>query len=79
MRSLWVTLFTGKDNKSLDIGRVIWLLSVLSFIVFAFLGLYMDKPTDYIAYGTGLAALLAAGGAALNLKSKTEPEEDKQE
>ena len=78
MRSLWVTLFTGKDNKSLDIGRVIWLLSVLSFIAFAFLGLYMDKPTDYIAYGTGLAALLAAGGAALNLKSKTEPE-DKQE
>ena len=78
MPKLWVTLFTGKDNKSLDIGRVIWLLSVLSFIVFAFLGLYMDKPTDYIAYGTGLSTLLAAGGAALNLKSKTEPE-DRQE
>jgi len=78
MKDLWVTLFTGKDNKSLDIGRVIWLLSVLSFIVFAFLGLYMDKPTDYIAYGTGLSTLLAAGGAALNLKSKTEPE-DRQE
>jgi hypothetical protein len=78
MKDLWVTLFTGKDNRSLDIGRVIWLLSVLSFIVFAFLGLYMDKPTDYIAYGTGLSTLLAAGGAALNLKSKTEPE-DRQE
>jgi hypothetical protein len=47
----------------------------LSFIIFAFLGLYMDKPTDYIAYGTGLSTLLAAGGAALGLKSKTEPED----
>jgi hypothetical protein len=72
---MWATLFTGKDNKSLDVGRIIWFLSVLSFIAFAFLGLYMDKPTDYIAYGTGLSTLLAAGGAALGLKSKTEPED----
>jgi len=77
MNNLWITLFTGKDNKSLDVGRIIWFVSVLSFITFAFLGLYMDKPTDYIAYGTGLSTLLAAGGAALGLKSKTEPE-DKQ-
>lgn len=72
--SIWITLFTGKDNKSLDVGRVIWLLSIVSFIVFAFIGLYQDKATDYIAYGTGLSTLLAAGGAALGLKSKTEPE-----
>ena len=71
--NIWLTLFTGKDNKSLDIGRIIWFISVISFIVFAFLGLYMEKPTDYIAYGTGLSALLAAGGAALGLKGKTEP------
>ncbi len=66
-------LFTGKDNETLDIGRVLWALSVVSFIGFAFLGLYLEKPTDYIAYGTGLSALLAAGGAALNLKKDTEP------
>lgn len=75
MNNLWITLFTGKDNKSLDVGRIIWFVSVLSFIAFAFLGLYMGKPTDYIAYGTGLSTLLAAGGAALGLKSKTEPED----
>jgi hypothetical protein len=78
MRNLWITLFTGKDNKSLDVGRIIWFMSVLSFIVFAFLGLYMDKPTDSIAYGTGLSTLLAAGGAALGLKGKTEPEDKQQ-
>jgi hypothetical protein len=78
MKDLWITLFTGKDNKSLDVGRIIWFMSVLSFIVFAFLGLYMDKPTDYIAYGTGLSTLLAAGGAALGLKGKTEPEDKQQ-
>lgn len=72
--SIWITLFTGKDNKSLDVGRVIWLLSVVSFITFAFIGLYLDKATDYISYGAGLSTLLAAGGAALGLKGKTEPE-----
>ena len=66
-------LFSGADNASLDIGRVLWAVSVLSFIAFAFVGLWMDKPTDYIAYGTGLSALLAAGGGALYFKRQTEP------
>ena len=66
-------LFTGKDNKTLDLGRVLWAKAVLAFVSIGFYGIYKGNPMDYLAYGTGLAAVLAAGGAAIGLKSKTEP------
>jgi len=68
-------MFTGKDNKTLDLGRVLWAKAVVAFLGLAFYGVYKGNPVDYIAFGTGLAAVLAAGGAAIGLKAKTEPED----
>lgn len=69
-------MFTGKDNKTLDLGRVLWAKAVVAFLAIGFYGIYNGNPMDYLAYGTGLAAVLAAGGAAIGLKSKTEPDAD---
>jgi hypothetical protein len=66
-------MFTGKDNKTLDLGRVLWAKAVVAFLAIGFYGIYKGNPMDYLAYGTGLAAVLAAGGAAIGLKAKTEP------
>ena len=68
-------MFTGKDNQTMDLGRVLWAKAVVAFLGLAFYGVYKGNPVDYMAFGTGLAAVLAAGGAAIGLKAKTEPED----
>lgn len=70
---LFKQAFTGKDNETIDIGRILWAVSVLSFVVMGFAGVYKGQVTDYLQYGSGIAAVLAAGGAAIGFKGKTEP------
>jgi len=65
--------FTGKDNETIDIGRIIWMLGALSFLGCAFYSIYKGQAWDAIAFGTGFGAVLAGGGIALNLKKDTEP------
>jgi len=65
--------FTGADNKSIDIGRVLWAMSVVSFLTMGFYGIWKGQVMDYLAFGTGVAGILAGGGAALGMKAKTEP------
>lgn len=65
--------FTGADNETFDIGRVLW---ALAFIIGVSLHVYMTltgKPYDLQSYGLGIGALLVGGGAALKLKDTTEP------
>lgn len=71
--------FTGADNKTLDIGRILWALSVLSFLSMGFYGIFKGQVMDYLAFGTGVAAVLAAGGAALGFKAKAEPQKENEE
>lgn len=66
-------MFTGKDNTTLDLGRILW---AKGSVVFAGLSVYHVVHTgtfDYVAFGTGFAAVLAAGGAAIWAKKDTEP------
>jgi hypothetical protein len=74
MRSFFRHLFTGKDNRSFDIGRVILFEAVQSYIALTAYFMVRGGSFDFIAYGTGLAALLAAGGVGIAAKAGTEPE-----
>jgi hypothetical protein len=65
--------FTGADNKTIDIGRILWAMSVVSFLVMGFYGIWKGQVMDYLAFGTGIAAVMAAGGAALGMKANSEP------
>lgn len=67
-------VFAGRDNSTLDIGRILWAGGVIVFCILSFISLYRGQVFDPIAWGTGFAGVLAGGGAALGLKAKTEPD-----
>lgn len=78
VKSVFRTAFSGTDNFSMDIGRILWAVSVLAGVLFAGFVCWHTKQFDIIAFGTGMGALLAGGGAALKLKETTEPGKDKE-
>lgn len=69
------TALTGRDNASIDIGRVLW-----GVVTMALCGLeghavmWMHQAFDPMSFAGAASALLTAGGAGLALKSHTEPE-----
>lgn len=67
-------MFSGKDNASIDIARVMWFEAVNAFIMITIYFLYKGGTFDPISWGTGLAGILAAGGAAVGMKATSEPD-----
>jgi hypothetical protein len=67
-------IFTGKDNATFDVGRLLWALGVLVFLGISIYSVAKGNPFNAIDYGAGFGGLLAGGGAGLSLKAKTEPE-----
>jgi hypothetical protein len=73
-----LNMFTGKDNQTLDIGRIIWFKAALVFLGLAIYHVVKNHaPFDYQAFGIGFGAVMAGGGAALWAKSETEPGHEK--
>lgn len=68
-----LNLFTGKDNTTLDLGRVLWAKGAVIFNALAVYSVVHTHTFDFVSYGTGFAGVLAAGGAALWAKKDTEP------
>lgn len=66
-------LFTGKDNSTLDLGRVLWAKGSVVYCGLAGYAAVHAHAFDPVAFGTGFAAVLGAGGAALWAKKDTEP------
>lgn len=66
-------LFTGRDNTTWDLGRVLWAKMALSYVALSAWQVTHGGAFEPVAWGTGAAALLAAGGAAIGLKAHTEP------
>jgi hypothetical protein len=61
--------FTGKDNQSFELGRALWALGTLALIAYQGLALWWQgQAFSPIEFGTGLAAILAAGGFGIAAK-----------
>ena len=74
MKTLITHLFTGADNATFDIGRILWAISVVVFLALAvYAVIWKGQPWAPQDYGTGLGLVLAAGGAAIGFKSSAEP------
>jgi hypothetical protein len=72
--SILKDIFTGVDGETHDVGRYLWVLSVLAGLGYAGYDLiFLKTPFDIVKYGIGVGSLLAAGGGALMLKRDTEP------
>lgn len=74
MGNLMKQIFTGKDNETLDIGRILWAQIAIGYMLLSGYNIFANNQFDAVAWGTGAAAILGSGGAALGLKSGTEPE-----
>lgn len=71
MKNILHQLFSGKDNLTLDLGRILWALMAITYMVVTFVR--SDSPLDFVVWATGAGIILAGGGGALALKAHTEP------
>ena len=70
-------LFTGKDNRTWDLGRISWGVSTLAVLAHDGWQVYHCAATaivDVKDLAYALAAVVAAHGFALGQKAKTEPD-----
>jgi hypothetical protein len=73
MMEFFKKAFTGADNATWDLGRILW--AKISVVYCALTSYHAIKngvlnPQDW---AIGASAILAGGGGALGLKAKTEP------
>ena len=74
MKQFFKDMVTTKDGESFDVGRVLWIISVFTFLGLAGWDVVMNHARFNMQdFGVGIGMTLAAGGAALMLKAKTEP------
>lgn len=68
---LFRTLFSTVDNQHPELGRVLWGFGALAMIVYQGAAIFARGQTfSPIEFGTGFAALLAAGGFGIAAKDK---------
>lgn len=73
MEKFFTDLFTGADNKTFDLGRVLWALSVCIYLLLCILQVAFLGNFNATEYGVGLGSVLTGGGASLFIKKSTEP------
>lgn len=75
---IWRSLFTGRDNTSVDIGRVLFAGAVVATIgLETYSVIVIGRPFDAVQFGGAIGGLLVCGGAGIAVKAHTEPEETK--
>ena len=63
--------FTSGDNRSFELGRALWAAGVLAMIAYQGVALWWRaQPFNPVEFGTGIAAILAAGGFGVAAKDK---------
>lgn len=67
-------LFTGKDNETYDLGRILWALGALVFLGLSCASFYKGATWDGVLFATGYGVMLGAGAGATKLKASTEPD-----
>jgi hypothetical protein len=71
-------LFTGKDNATLDLGRILWAQVLETYILVALILAFKVQSFSLVDFATGAGLLLTAGGIGVAVKAHTEPEGGKQ-
>jgi hypothetical protein len=73
MNKMLKDVFTGLDNKTWDLGRVLWAAAFVVGVGLVVHGHIVGHDFDIQAYGVGIGSLLTGGGLGLKLKEGTEP------
>lgn len=69
-------LFTGKDNETLDIGRISWAICIFTAIGFAVYQL-IESKFSLIEFGQTISAIVGVHSAGIWAKKDAEPEPQK--
>lgn len=67
-------LLTGKDNKTHDIGRWTWLISLAAVIAVALWEVIHTNQVSIRELAEALGIVSAAGGASVAMKQSSEPQ-----
>lgn len=67
-------VFTESDGTTWDLGRLQWFVGTIAFFALSgFAYVFKGQPFEPVTWGAGLAAVLAAGGGMVWMKSKEKP------
>lgn len=76
MGKFWQDMMTGIDNQTYDVARVGGLVGLIVFLgLEIFVVVWKNVPFDMQAFGIAFGAMIAAIGAGIGFKAKTEPGE----
>lgn len=73
MKKFIKDIFTGYDNSTADIGRLLFFIIGVAGIIFQGIDVYFERKFNITAFYGASGAYLAAGCAALWIKRNTEP------
>lgn len=65
--------FTGPDNSTVDVARVLWAMGALSFILLSAYFVWKTGQWNPLEWGSGFAAVNGGSSAAIKFKEKSEP------
>lgn len=65
--------FTGKDNRTVDLGRVMWFVGAVAFIGISIYFVIQKGQWNPLEWGSGFAIINGGSGAAVKFKENSEP------
>ena len=72
---LILSSITTKDNTTIDMGRILWLVFSILFIFLEIHSIFKtNTPFNEMNFAQAVALLLAGGGICLGAKSNSEPD-----
>lgn len=74
IKKLFIDWFTEPDNTTYCLIKFLTFIGAIVFFVATIIHVVQNKSFDYIAYGTGLAAVLTGAGAGLLMKKDSKSE-----
>ena len=77
MKDFLMKLLSGKDNATPDVSRILLLLGAIAMVFYTGYDVIVHNTVfDAGSFGIAFGTLLAAGGAGIAIKGKTEPGTD---